>query len=228
MKNDQITRLGAIGIYFLIATSLRYLFVVSPPALFNPIVNTLVYKVLTGVGPLVGALFVLHFIKRKSCYSTFGCSTLKSCSSASIPAAAFLLFDLFTGNQSLSNTLIVITCLIYAYCEEFGWRGYLQSELLGLSELARCAIITTLWFLWHLNFAFSISNLLFLLLLFFGSWGIGRIAIRTNSIIACACFHAIINIAENIPLNFSTILLLTICIGSWIVIWYYKREPAEA
>jgi membrane protease YdiL (CAAX protease family) len=161
--------------------------------------------------------------KRKAEYSSFGLSVKKSLTSAFIPICLFLFYDLITQNNSFSNTFIIITCLIYSYCEEFGWRGYLQSELINLPTLRRVSIITIIWFIWHLNYNVDQSNAMFLLILFFGSWGIGQIAINTKSIIACACFHAVINIVYNIQMNLITTSLIIISIISWFGIWYLKK-----
>ena len=38
------------------------------------------------------------------------------------------------------------------------------------------------------------DNLFFLVMMIFGSWGIGQVAESTKSILACACFHLIIQI----------------------------------
>ncbi|MDR2622433.1 MAG: CPBP family intramembrane metalloprotease [Dysgonamonadaceae bacterium] len=126
-------------------------------------------------------------------------------------------------NYSYSNTLIIITCLVYSYFEEYGWRGYLQSELLGMTTLRRIDIITFIWFIWHLNFTISQSNAVFLLILFFASWGIGQIAIKSKSIITCGCFHAIINILYNMQMDKIKILIMTICVACWFLIWYNNR-----
>lgn len=137
----------------------------------------------------------------------------------------FTIFCKSKGNVTVDfeNTLIVITCLIYSYFEEYGWRGYLQSELIELPILRRLTIITLIWFMWHLNFSINQSNAFFLIILFFGSWGIGQVAIKSKSIIACSCFHAVINIVSNMQMDLFKIIIVSICIISWFYIWYSER-----
>ncbi|MBC5641845.1 CPBP family intramembrane metalloprotease [Parabacteroides sp. BX2] len=222
-KKQILTKIGVITLYFLIAIGLRYVFAIYRPPFLSSITDSLLYVILTGIGPLIGALFVIILFKRKIEYSSFGLSVKKTLLSVSIPICLFFLYDLFTKNATFSNTLIVITCLLYAYCEESGWRGYLQSELINLPTLRRVSIITIMWFIWHLNFNVCQSNALFLLILFLGSWGIGQIAINTRSIIVCGCFHAIINILSVIQIDIVKIFLIIVSVLCWFGIWYIKK-----
>ena len=221
-KKKISSKIIAIIVYSLIAISIRYLIAIYKPSFLAPIADGLLYSILTGIGPLIAAIVVVVFFHRKMEYSNYGISKLKSIISALIPIISFLLYDIWVKNYSYSNTLIVITCLIYSYCEEYGWRGYLQSELLNMTTLRRITIITIIWFIWHLNFTISQSNAIFLLILFFASWGIGQITIRSKSIITCGCFHAIVNIVYNIQMDKIKILILTACVICWFLIWYNK------
>jgi membrane protease YdiL (CAAX protease family) len=223
IKNNILIKIIAIGIYSLIAIGIRYFFTIYKPSFIALTPDSLIYIILTGIGPLLGALLVMILFKRKLEYSSFGLSVRKSLISAFIPICLFFFYDLITQNDSFSNTFIIITCLIYSYCEEFGWRGYLQSELINLPTLRRVSIITLIWFIWHLNYNVDQGNAMFLLILFFGSWGIGQIAINTKSIIVCACFHAVINIVYNIQMNLISISLIIISIISWFCVWYLKK-----
>lgn len=222
--NNTSIKIIAIAIYSLIAIAIRYFFAIYKPSFLSPITDGLVYVILTGIGPIIGAIFVIALFNRKMRYSSFGISKTKSLISALIPIILFFIYDLSTNNKSYSNTLIVITCLIYSYCEEFGWRGYLQSELINLSTLRRVSIITAIWFIWHLNFNIDQGNITFLLILFFASWGIGQIAISSKSIIACACFHSVVNIAYNVEMDLIKISLIIVSIISWFAIWYFKTK----
>lgn len=227
INQDVLYKIIAIAVYVLIAVLLRFYFAILKPSFLAPIENTLVYAILTGIGPLIGALFVIYVFKRDIIYSTFGQSKGKSIISALIPVVLFFLYDFFTGQYLFPNTLIVITCLIYSYFEEYGWRGYLQSELIELPAGRRVTIITLIWFMWHLNFSMNQSNAFFLIILFFGSWGIGQVAIKSKSIIACACFHAVINIVSNMQMDLFKIIIISICIISWFYIWYSKRFSSK-
>lgn len=220
--NHLTTKTVAILAYAIIAAVVRYLVIIYKPFATFPAVGHEVYSILTGVGPLVAAILVIAVFKRKMEYSTFGVSVKRSLLSAVIPVGLFFFYDLLAGNNSFSNTVVASTCLVYAYCEEFGWRGYLQSELIGLPTFKRVSIITVIWFLWHLDWRFDLNGVIFLAILFFGSWGIGQIAIKSKSIIACACFHAIMNFVQNMQMGIIPVVLIGISVISWFVIWYYK------
>lgn len=147
---------------------------------------------------------------------------MKSLLSIACPVLLFGLLDMAKGDFSFTCTKVVMVCLFYAYFEEYGWRGYLQSELIGFRKWGRVLIIKVLWFMWYLNFECSISNLLFFVILFFGSWGIGQIAIRTQSIVICACFHSVINIMQNVDMTVAVLTLLVLCVVLWFWLWYGK------
>lgn len=87
--------------------------------------------------------------------------------------------------------------LMYCIMEEYGWRGYLQTELSALAANLKYVLVGTCWYLWHLTFLTDASlqdNLFFLGMMIFGSWGIGQVAEATKSILVCACFHLTIQI----------------------------------
>ncbi len=87
--------------------------------------------------------------------------------------------------------------LMYCIMEEYGWRGYLQTELSTLAANLKYVLVGSCWYLWHLTFLTDASlqdNLFFLGMMIFGSWGIGQVAEATKSILVCACFHLTIQI----------------------------------
>lgn len=80
---------------------------------------------------------------------------------------------------------------------------------------------------WHLSFlteAAFVDNLFFLGTLILGSWGIGKIAELTNSILACSCFHLIVNIFmynhffNNAFSGTSKLVILIVSILLWTLI----------
>jgi membrane protease YdiL (CAAX protease family) len=91
----------------------------------------------------------------------------------------------------------VFIIFIYGLLEETGWRGFLQQQLQGLPKIWNILIVGTLWFVWHLNFDLTIMNLIFLGLLFFGTWGIGIVASTTKSLLAVSAFHSLNNIKSD-------------------------------
>jgi len=86
-------------------------------------------------------------------------------------------------------------------------------------------IIAILWFVWHLNLALTISNLVFFLVLIFASWGIGKIGDNTKSILAVGSFHVLYNLlsTSNFPTKGKYIVLL-ISVVIWILyIAFYDK-----
>jgi membrane protease YdiL (CAAX protease family) len=219
-------RILPILTFYIIALALRYYFVVYNPAFYENMPSGFVKILLRGIGPIVGASIVIIAFNRSFALSLFGNSKRKSIIMAVIPILLFALSDIILKNYSFSMTFSVITFFCYAMLEEFGWRGYLQGELSQMKKFFRILLIAVLWFIWHLNFTVSLGNLVFFLILVLGSWGIGKIAIKTNSLVACACFHSVINIlGAHLPLvSLSTkILLLSISIILWFLLWFNQR-----
>ena len=212
----------AIICFYIIAVVIRYYLTIGKPDFLLAISNGLFYNILTGSGPFIGSMVAIYILGRKTIYSSFGKSAIKSIICFILPIFFFFLFDIVNKDSSFTYTKIVITCLLYSYLEEYGWRGYLQSELIDVHKIIRISIITILWFVWHLNFNLSMGNAIFFALLFFGSWGIGQIAIKSNSIIVCACFHSVINIMQNIQLTTVTLIILAVSITLWCLLWYYN------
>ncbi|MFK7949352.1 MAG: CPBP family intramembrane glutamic endopeptidase [Saprospiraceae bacterium] len=93
-----------------------------------------------------------------------------------------------------------IGCLVmlYAFLEEYGWRGYLQEELhnMGMDENLAYVFIGFIWFVWHWYFLrlSGSANMVLLPIFILASAGIGKIIKQTNSITIAAAFHGIVNI----------------------------------
>lgn len=130
----------------------------------------------------------------------FGTSKSKSLIMAIIPIIILTVIGVkneFEMDSHIYGFIAIIGTLLYCIMEEYGWRGYLQEELKTLKPWQKYLSIGFLWYLWHLTFLKEASigdNLFFLAMMIFGSWGIGQVAESTKSILACACFHLIIQI----------------------------------
>ena len=137
------------------------------------------------------------------------------------------LFGLFMGGL----------LLIYTLLEEYGWRGYLQDAIPFKSEWIKYALIGLVWYVWHWDFvgsAISWNALLFLGLMAFGAMGIGRLADHKKSLLICASFHAMGNIAffsaflqKHMPLT-ERLIVVGICVLAWVIIfkiWDRKATP---
>jgi len=205
------------------------------------IIELLITSPLGAIGLFIGALISLYLLKkeRKLSFSLFGTSWKWSLIMLSIPVILLAIFGVDNENNiniHLYGMLGGIGTLIYCFCEEIGWRGYLQDELKSVKEWKRILLIGFLWYLWHLSFITNqnfIDNIQFLGWMIFGSWGIGRVIDLTKSIIAATCFHMIINIMmfntllKNGIDGSSKLMILGISVVIWIVIliiWVKEKK----
>lgn len=159
-------------------------------------------EILEGSGVFTAGLLGLYLLRkqRKVDMSFFGTSKLNSLLMASIPTLLLIVIGVQNSygiNAHLYGLIAAMATFIYCIMEEYGWRGYLQEELYFLQPVIKYLLIGCIWYAWHLIFLMETTvtdNLLFLGTLILGSWGIGKIATLTNSILACSCFHLIVNI----------------------------------
>ncbi|MBR1410338.1 MAG: CPBP family intramembrane metalloprotease [Prevotella sp.] len=158
---------------------------------------------------------------RKTVYTFTGKSIWKSMVTIAVPC---LVFSVLGGWNMGGLCLLTFT---YGQLEEYGWRGFLQYELQQLPVWQYVLIITTMWFLWHLDLD-KRNILLFFMLLLFASWGIGKVATDTHSLLFCAAFHGIVNFSKHGLLSNTTFFVAFICIIIfWIALWYYISLPQK-
>ena len=115
--------------------------------------------------------------------------------------------------------------MVYAFFEEFGWRGYLQEELFRkYNKWIVYALIGFIWYLWHWYFLREGNNPKFMMIpiLILASFGIGEVAKSTKSILICGALHGLVNIlfiygliAQNIT-NQNKLVILIISLIIWI------------
>lgn len=186
--------------------------------------------ILEGSGIFIAGLLGLSLLKkqRKVTVSFFGTSKSKSLSMASIPTILLIAFGVnnkYGINTHLFGLIAAFGSFIYCIMEEYGWRGYLQEEFQFLKPTAKFLSIGFIWYAWHLSFlteATLVDNLFFLATLILGSWGIGQIAALTKSILACSCFHLIVNIFmynhffNNAFSGTSKLVILTVSVSLWV------------
>ncbi len=195
-------------------------------------------------GVILGALISMYLLKkdRGLSFSLFGTSRKWSIVMMIVPVILLGIFGVEnTHGLNLHYYGIIggIGTIIYCFCEEIGWRGYLHDELKVLKEWQRVILIGVLWYVWHLTFLATTdiwANLQFLGWLTFGSWGIGKIIDKTKSIIAATCFHMIINVmmfngkmSQGIE-GSSKLIIVGITVAIWIVILiiWSKQDKAMA
>ena len=214
-KNIHI---GAIATFYIIALLVRLisLLVVNKfPSIETNYALQVSAALTTELGPAIGALVVMLVFKRKTEYTLLGKSAWKSIATIFIPCIVFGII----GGWDLG-----VTCLfafVYGLLEEYGWRGFLQYELRKLPVWQYVLIITVMWFLWHLDLNLR-SVLPFFLLLLFASWGIGKVATDTHSLLFCAAFHGIVNFSKRDLFSDTRFTVAFIgVIVFWIVMWYF-------
>lgn len=222
MKNK--TNYFAIATFYLIAIILRYL--TNKTQLLNGVSNDFLKVILQGVGPAAGALAVFLIFRIKPALSLKG-----NYKEILIPFLLYWVFPiaLISGIAYFTRGAITVTAisavLIYGLSEEIGWRGFLQQELKSLPPLLSILIIAALWFIWHLNFAVTTSNLLFFGILVFGTWGIGKVADHTHSLLAVSAFHSLNNLFTDLsPLK---IVIIAILLSSWIMALIIRKKHIQ-
>ena len=234
MKRKALIR---ILIFYLIAISISNIFRFDLLKLREivenmPVWTKIFYSPMESIGVLIGALISIYLLRknRKSEFSTFGTSIKWSLIMAIIPIILMTIIgvkDSSNVNAHYYGFISGIGTFIYCFCEEIGWRGYLQDELNKVKEWQRTLIIGFLWYFWHLSFIINqniIDNLQFLGWMILGSWGIGKVIDSTKSIFAATCFHMIINIMMFNPRVKDGItwdeklIILGVSVGIWILI----------
>lgn len=222
----------AIVVFYIIALVLRYL--TNGTELLKNINSSFLKYVLQGVGPAIGAIIAIKLFGLKSNYSLAG--KLKPLLLSFfifiiVPVVGFAIIGVTAEveNPFIAGAKLSLYVLVYSIFEEIGWRGFLQEQLTFLNKFASILIIGFMWFLWHLNFDLTISNLIFLIILILASWGIGKIGSRTNSILAVGAFHAIYNLYSigHFP-STKTQVVLIICISIWVAYMvFYKKTVSR-
>lgn len=204
----------AIAIFYIIAVLCRYL--TNKTGVLDGVSNLFVKSILTGVGPALGAVAVFTLFKIKPVMTLKG-----NYKKLLLPLFIYWVLPIvlictviYLSNGTFPWT-VIFSILVYGLLEEIGWRGFLYQHLKPLPLFLNICIVTVLWFLWHLNFELSLSNLLFLGILLFGSWGIGKVSDITNSLLAVSAFHSLNNFFPS--LDTTRVLVLLVLLAIWIV-----------
>ncbi|SFE01247.1 CPBP family intramembrane glutamic endopeptidase [Flavobacterium phragmitis] len=215
---------GAIIVYYVIAVICRYAAVKTN--LLSGIENPYLAILLRGVGPALGALVAIKIFSLENPMSLKGVYK-----NAIVPFAvywllpAFLIAGTYYFLKGKFPILLMFTVLAYGLLEEIGWRGFLQEQLKSLPKFTSILIIALLWFAWHLNFETTPSNMVFLGIIFFGSWGIGKVYSSTGSLLAVAGVHSLNNFFRN-GLHDTELTLIVTLLIIWVgfIIIYNRRN----
>jgi len=217
----------AILTFYTIAIILRYL--TNKTDLLEGVSSSFLKAILQGIGPAVGAIVAFAAFKIKPALTLKGNykkAVVPFLLYWGLPIALILGVEYFSKG-TLSSFGVVITILVYGLLEEIGWRGFLQQELKSLPVFLNVLLVGTLWFIWHLNFDLTSSNLLFFGILLLGTWGIGKVADTTYSLLAVAAFHSLNNFFSEMDTTKMTLLVLLLAV--WIIaLVIRKRQSSKA
>jgi hypothetical protein len=202
----------------------------------------LFFSPIEAIGVVIGALLAIYLLKKEESVeiSMFGTSVKWSIIMSIIPIVLMTVIGIKNSKDADTHFygfLAAISTFIYCYCEEIGWRGYLEEELKDAAAWKRIVIIAVLWYVWHLTFLQNqdfVANLKFFGWLLLGSWGIGKTVQLTKSVFAAACFHMIINIvmfngyiSKGIEGN-GKMIILGVSVILWILILRrWKKETLD-
>lgn len=211
----------AISVFYVIAILLRYL--TNKTQILSGFDNTFLRSILQGIGPTIGALVAFRLFQIRSVMTLKG-----DFKNFFVPLSIYWLLPIILietvtyFSTGTSPKTAIITVLVYGLFEEIGWRGFLQQSLISLPKLVSVPIITILWFVWHLNFDTSISNLTFFFILLLGSWALGFLAEKTNSLFCVSAIHSLNNFFSD--LNLYKIIILSVLLTIWILSVVYRHK----
>jgi len=221
MKNK--INFGTVIIYYVIAVICRYAAVKTE--LLVHVESEYLKILLRGIGPAIGA-----FATIKICSLSNSMSLKGIYKNAIVPFAVFWILPvvLISGIYYITlgkfPILLMFTIVVYGLLEEIGWRGFLQEQLKSLPAFYSTVIIAVLWFAWHLNFEMSSGNLLFLGIIFFGTWGIGKVYSKTGCLLAVAGVHSLNNFFVK-GIHQTELILILVLLAIWIIfIIVYDRK----
>lgn len=145
-------------------------------------------------GPAIVAFYVLQVVLN----AFFGLGPVKPSPLAAPPGISLAPFLILIAVQSV--LLAPILALVIAFGEEYGWRGYLQSELLKVGRVRGVLLVGVIWGVWHwplilMGFSYPGYPLLGLVLTALFTTGfavvLGTAVLRSGSILLAAYLHAL-------------------------------------
>ena len=144
--------------------------------------------------PAIVAFYVLQVVLN----ALFGLGPIHPSLVAVPPKTSPAPFVILIGVESILVTPIL--ALVIAFGEEYGWRGYLQSELLKLGRVRGVLLVGVIWGAWHwplilMGFSYPGYPLFGLLLTVLFTMGfavvLGTAVLRSGSVLLAAYLHAL-------------------------------------
>lgn len=149
---------------------------------------------------IFGVGFVAYYVAQAllNAASGLGASTL-----AALPAPPGVSPNVIRIAGAVQSVLLApFVAIVIAFGEEYGWRGYLQSELFKIGRLRGVILLGVIWGAWHwplilMGYNYPGHPLLGLLLMTLYTTGLavvlGYAVLRTRSVLLAAYLHALNN-----------------------------------
>lgn len=192
-------------------------------------------------GPLIATLIFTRGFKRYwNPVTFFGSSPIHATIVIFCPALAFFIAGIPNAvgiSSHVYGFVVGLTVTIYCVMEESLWRGFLQNRLSAMQWGLRYLLVGAGWYFWHTSYLADrislVNEAIFFILLVAGSFGLGRLAEKTNSVFVTATFHLLINILSlnQLTKNQSTVqktILACLCLAMLIpVLMHWSRRDAQ-
>jgi membrane protease YdiL (CAAX protease family) len=147
---------------------------------------------------LFGLAFIAFYILQVALNASFGLGPVQV---APIPAPPGFNPQAFLVVGAVQTVLLApFLGIVIAFGEEFGWRGYLQSELFKLGRVRGVLLVGVIWGAWHwplilMGYNYPGYPLLGLVLMALYTTGLavvlGYAVLRTRSVLLAAYLHAL-------------------------------------
>jgi membrane protease YdiL (CAAX protease family) len=153
---------------------------------------------------LFGLGFVAYYVLQAALNAAFGLGGAHLAPPPTPPGFDPNLFLILGGVQSV--LLAPILAIVIAFGEEYGWRGYLQSELFKMGRVRGVLLLGVIWGAWHwpiilMGFNYPGHPLLGVLLMTLYTTGLavvlGYAVLRSGSVLLAAYLHALNNQVAN-------------------------------
>jgi membrane protease YdiL (CAAX protease family) len=153
---------------------------------------------------LFGLAFAAYYILQAALNAIFGLGGAKL---VPLPTPPGLNPDIFLILGAAQSVLLApILAIVIAFGEEYGWRGYLQSELFKMGRVRGVLLLGVIWGAWHwpiilMGFNYPGYPLLGVVLMTLYTTGLavvlGYAVLRSGSVLLAAYLHALNNQVVN-------------------------------
>jgi CAAX protease family protein len=149
---------------------------------------------------LFGLGFVIYYALQAALNAYTGLGGTKLTPPPAPPGLSPNIFLILAGVQSV--LLAPILAIVIAFGEEYGWRGYLQSELFKLGRIRGVLLLGVIWGAWHwplilMGYNYPGHPMLGMLLMALYTIGLavvlGYAVLKSGSVLLSAYLHALNN-----------------------------------